>query len=58
MVRPADGHRAEGPVGVLEGDAVLAPELLGDHKREGLPLQGMEGMGDPNQRWINGTGCS
>jgi hypothetical protein len=57
-IRPAEGHRAERAICTLERDPVLAPELLGDDEGEGLPAEGMEGVGDPNQRRINGTRCS
>ena len=43
---------------MLEGDAVLAPEGLGDNETERLPPQGMERMRDQNLRWITGTGGS
>jgi hypothetical protein len=42
----------------LDGNAVFTPEPLGNDEGERLPVQGMEGMGDPNQWGINGTGCS
>jgi hypothetical protein len=43
---------------MLEGDAVLPPELLGNNEGEGLPAERVEGMSDPNQRRINSMGCS
>lgn len=57
-IGPSHGHGAEGAIRVLERDAVLAPELLGDDEPEGLAPQRVERMDDPNQRWIKGTRCS
>jgi len=43
---------------VLEGDAILSPELLGDDEPERLTAEGMKGMRDPNLRRIGGIACS
>jgi len=58
VICPAHGYRHEPSVGLLDGDAVLAPEPLGDDEREGLAAEGMKRVGDPNQWRINGMRCS
>ena len=52
-IRPIDRHGAQAAVGVLEGDAILSPELLGDDEPERLPPEGMKRVRDPNLRWIS-----
>jgi hypothetical protein len=41
---------------MLERDAALTPELLGDDKPERPTSEGMERVRDSNQRWISSTG--
>jgi len=43
---------------VLEGDALLAPERLGDYEPEGLAPERMKRMRDPNLRRISGIACN
>jgi hypothetical protein len=57
-VRPAERDGAKDAIRVLNGDSVLAPELLRHDQSKGLPPERMEGMDDPNLRLINGTRCS
>jgi hypothetical protein len=59
-IRPIDRHGAQPPIGVLERDAILSPERLGDDEPERLPPEGMKRMRDPNLnlRWIGGIGGS
>ena len=57
-VCPVDRHRAQAPVGMLEGDSILSPELLRDDERERLAPEGMKWVRDQNLRRISGTGCS
>jgi hypothetical protein len=40
---------------MLDGDAVLTPELLGDDEPERPTSEGMERVRDSNQRWISAT---
>ena len=49
VIRPAHGDCNEPSVRLLDGDAVLAPEPLGDDEREGLAAVGVKRVGDPNQ---------
>jgi len=43
---------------VLEGDTILAPELLGDDEPERLAPEWMKRVRDQNLRRITGIGCS
>jgi hypothetical protein len=43
---------------MLEGDALLPPERLGDDEPERLTAEGMERVRDPNLRSITGIDCS
>jgi hypothetical protein len=43
---------------VLEGDAILTPEGLGDYEPERLTSEGMERVRDPNLRQISGINSS
>ena len=52
-----DGHGAQAAVGVLEGDAIFSPELLGDDEPERLAPEGMKRVRDQNLRRLSGTGC-
>jgi hypothetical protein len=57
-IRPIDRHGAQPTVGVLERDAILSPERLGDDEPERLPPEGVKRVRDPNLRWIGGIGGS
>jgi hypothetical protein len=57
-IRPRGGHGAQAATGVLEGDSILSPELLGDDEGKRLALEGMKRVRDQNLRRITGTGCS
>jgi hypothetical protein len=57
-VRPIDRHGSQPSVGMLEGDAILSPERLGDYKPKALAPERMKRMRDPNLRWISGTSGS
>lgn len=45
-IGPRDGHGAHAAIGVLEGDAILSPQLLGDDERECLAPERMKRVRD------------
>jgi hypothetical protein len=58
QICPIDRHGAQPAVGVLEGDAILSPEGLGDDEPERLVPEGMERVCDQNLRRISSTAGS
>jgi hypothetical protein len=43
---------------MLQGDAILTPQLLRGHKAERLTSQGMEGVNDLNLLFRSGILCN
>ena len=54
-IRPIDRHRAQAAVGMLEGDSILSPELLGDDEPKRLAPEGMKRVRDQNLWRISDT---